>query len=64
MFHTLTDVGEGAVPLQQYIDNREGDLHVGLKSITFAMGWYNVEAGEAFSWRATGGAAETLFLPP
>jgi len=65
MFHTLSDVQSGgAVPLQQYIDNRDGDLYIGLKSITFAVGWYNIERGETFSWRSTGGPEETLDIPP
>ena len=65
MFHMLSDVQRGeAVPLQQYIDNRDGDLYNGLKSITFAVGWYNIEQGETFSWRSTGGSEETLNIPP
>ena len=57
MFHTLLDV-------QQYIDNRDGHLYIDLKSITFAVGWYNIEKGETFSWRNTGGLEETLNIPP
>lgn len=65
MFHTLSDVQRGeAVPLQQYIDNRDGHLYIGLKSITFAVGWYNIEQGETFSWRSTGGPEEPLNIPP
>ena len=65
MFHTLSDVQRGeAVPLQQYIDNRDGCLYIGLKSITFAAGWYNIERGEKFSWRSTGGSEKTLSIPP
>jgi len=65
MFHTLSDVQRGeAVHLQQYIDNRDGRLYIGLKSITFAVGWHNIEQGETFSWRSTGGAEETLNIPP
>ena len=52
MFHTLTNVQRGeAVDLQQYIDNCCGDLRVGLRSITYTVGWYNVSAGESVSWR-------------
>ena len=65
MFHTLSDVQRGEpVPLQQCIDNRDGHLYIGLKSITFAVGWYNIEQGETFSWRSTGGKEETLNIPP
>lgn len=65
MHHTLTEVQRGeSVPLQQYIDNRDGHLCIGLNSITFAVGWYNIEQGETFSWRSTGEAAETLNIPP
>ncbi len=38
--------------LQQYIDNRTGNLSVGLRSITYTVGWYNINAGESFSWRS------------
>lgn len=65
MFHTLSDVQRGeAVPLQQYIDNRDGRLYIGLKSITFAVGWYNIEQRETFSWRSTGRSEETLNIWP
>ena len=51
MFHTLTNVQDGAaVPLQQPIDNQNGNLRVGLRSI----GWFNVGPQEAFSWRPSG----------
>ena len=61
----LSDVQRGeSVSLQQYIDNRDGHLCIGLKSITFAVGWYNIEQGETFSWRSTGGPEETLNIPP
>ena len=55
---------EGRQFIQQYIDNRDGHLYIGLKSITFAAGWYNIEQGETFSWRSTGGPAESLNIPP
>ena len=53
MFHTLSNVQRGeAIPLQQYIDNRDGRLSIGLRSITFAAGWHNIEKGEKFSWKS------------
>ena len=48
----LTNVQSGAVALQEPIDNRNGNLRVGLRSITYMVGWYNVGAGESISWRA------------
>ena len=61
MFHTLSNVQRGeAIPLLQCIDNRDGRLAVGLRSITFAAGWYNIEKG-----KNTGtGAEESLTIPP
>ena len=66
MYQSVTNVQRAeAVPLQQYIDNRGGRLRVGLRSITYTVGWYNVEAGETLSWRPAGGGAEETFnLPP
>ena len=32
--------------LQQSIDNSEGDLYVGLKSINYTVGWYNIDSTE------------------
>ena len=54
MFLTLTNVQSGgAVSLLQYIDNRSGNVRVGLRSVTYTVGWYNVGARESISWRAT-----------
>ena len=68
MFLTLSNVRRGeAVPLQRYIDNRDGHLYVALKSIIFTVGWYNIERGETFSWKSIGGgggAKETRTIPP
>ena len=66
MFHTLSNVQRGeAIPLQRCIDNRDGRLAIGLRSITFAAGWYNIEKGEKFSWKNTGSAVEeSLTIPP
>ena len=44
--------------------NRDGHLYIGLKLITFTVGWYNIERGETFSWRSTGGPEETPNIPP
>ena len=65
MFHTLSNVQRGeAVPLQRCIDNRDGRLYIGLKTITFAAGRYNIDEGETFSWRSTGGPEKTINIPP
>ena len=32
----------GTVNLQQNIDNRDRMKHVGLRSFTYMLGWYNV----------------------
>jgi len=53
MFHTFSDVQSvAAAGLRQPIDNREGKLLVGLRSITYTVGWHNVGDGEAFLYRA------------
>jgi len=55
MFHTLINVQDGAaVPIQQPIDNQNGNLRVGLRSITYTVGRFNVGPQEAFSWRLSG----------
>ena len=41
MYHTISNINN-TVNLQQYIDNREGNKRVGLKSFTYTLGWYNV----------------------
>jgi len=65
MSHTISDVQRGeATRLQRCIDNCEGRLYIGLRSITFAVGWYNIEQGETFSWRSAGVAEETLDIEP
>ena len=69
MFHTLSNVQRGeANPLLRCIDNRDGRLAIGLRSITFTAGWYNIEKGEKFSWKNTGrgdsAVEESLTIPP
>lgn len=63
MYHILRNVQKGeATSLQQYIDNRGGDLRVGLRSITWWVGWWNWEGGEAIRWR--GGSPSIYTMPP
>ena len=41
--HTLTNIQSGKLhQLQSYIDNRDSDKTVGLRSIIYLFGWYNV----------------------
>ena len=41
--HTLTNARLGKpYQLQSYNDNRDNDKTIGLKSITYWVGWYNV----------------------
>ena len=50
MFQTISNIQNGkAVLLQQPIDNREGKLRVGLRSITYTVGWFNVGVRESFA---------------
>ena len=48
MFHTLS---KDTISLQNCIDNQNKDLRVGLRSITYTVGWYNIGEGESFMWR-------------
>ena len=51
----LTRVEDGgAVALQQCLDNQQGELCVGLRQVTYTVGWYNVRSEEAISWRRSG----------
>ena len=63
MFQTLANVQTGeAVALLEPIDNHCGGLGVCLRSITYTVGWYNVEAGKTFSWRQVGGSTNTVSM--
>ena len=65
MFQVLTNVqSEEAVSLQQNIDNREANLCVGLRSLTWWVGWWNWQGGEAFQWRQRGGRPINCIIPP
>jgi hypothetical protein len=41
MFQLISNVDK-TINLQQYIDNRDGCKRVGLKSLTYTLGWYNI----------------------
>lgn len=65
MFITLTNLLSGqSVDLQQYIDNCDGHLRVGLRSITYTVGWYNVHDTELFSWKTSADIINTTTIPP
>ena len=40
MHHTISNINK-TFELQQYIDNRDGNKLVGVKSFTYTLGWYN-----------------------
>ena len=64
MFHTLTNVQSGeAAALLQPIENRGGALKVGLSSISFTVGWFNINT-QSVSWVNAGGPIETTNIPP
>ena len=46
MFQTITDITKGPVSLQMPFDNRDGGLKIGLRSITYTVGWYNITTEE------------------
>ena len=41
MYHTISNIDK-TINLQQYIDNRNKNKCIGLKSLTYGVGWYNV----------------------
>ena len=57
MFQTLSNVQSGdAVQLQQSIENSKGNLRVGLRSISYTVGWYNTNYDYIY-WKLTGNTA-------
>ena len=65
MFQTLSNVQTGAaVQLQQYIDNRGGDLRVGLRSLTYTVRLHNIQTRALFSWRLRGAPRVTDVVIP
>ena len=52
MFHILTNVQNNeSKSLQVPIDNRRGGLKIGLRSITYTVGWFNVGENQEISTR-------------
>ena len=65
MFHTLLNVQDGvAVSLQQCVDNRKNDLRVGLRSLTWCVGWFNWEGGGAMWLRRRGSSTVSPCVIP
>jgi len=53
MFQMLASVqSREAIRLQQCVNNCGGNLRIDLRSITYTVGWNNIEDGESISWRA------------
>lgn len=44
MYQTITNINK-TINLQKYIDNRNGNKRIGLKSIRYNMDWYNIYNG-------------------
>ena len=44
MHHIISNIDK-TINLQQYIDNRDGEKRIGLKCITYGVGWYNIVDG-------------------
>ena len=54
MFHILTNVQNGeSKSLLEPIDNRRNNLRVGLRSITYTVGWFNVGENQEFRYRVS-----------
>ena len=54
MFHILTNVQNNeSKSLQVPIDNRRGGLKIGLRSITYTVGWFNVGENQEIRNRAS-----------
>jgi hypothetical protein len=65
MFQTLLNVQDGeAVGLQQCVDNSKSDRRVGLRSLTWWVGWFNWEGGKAMLWRRRNSANPSSCLIP
>ena len=41
MYHTISNINK-VINLQQYINNSCGNRRIGLKSLTYTIGWYNL----------------------
>ena len=41
MHHLISDISK-TITLQEYINNKCGNRRIGLKSLTYTIGWYNL----------------------
>lgn len=57
MFHVISNHNQ-TISLQRYIDNRQSDLKVGLRSITYWIGWFNL-GREFMIWHLTNDQLKT-----
>ncbi len=64
MFYTITNVQNGPCRLHVPINNPDGRLKVGLRSITYTVGWYNIVEGETIVYRENGGIEKTIRPTP
>ena len=44
MHHKISNIDK-TINLPQIIDNRDGDIRIGLKCITYGVGWYSIVDG-------------------
>ena len=63
MFITITHQNK-PFKLQTPIDNKSGNLKIGLKSITMWVGYYNVQEKDRFKWLRTGEQAINVQIEP
>ena len=65
MFYTITNVqSEEPCRLLKPIDNPDGCLEVGLRSVTYTTGWFNIECDQSIDFRENGGIIKTLRVTP
>ena len=51
MFHNFKNVETAQQKcLTQPIDNRDGNLRIGLRSMTYTVGWFNIDPRENNTW--------------
>lgn len=60
MHHIILNTDK-IVPLQQYIDNTNSDIKVGLRSIMYNIGWYNINY-ETVKWIKGGTTPDVDFI--
>jgi hypothetical protein len=63
MFFTITNTQQ-PIRLESPIDNKSGNLKIGLKSITMWVGYYNVQEKDRFKWVRTGEQTMNVQINP